>query len=123
YYTLSVIAHAGVGTDQLDGNTRLCTATAAQALQETFGCDGQPCSLADLDVTDCLLLVGSNPAENQTVLWTRVLDRRARPAPPPPPDVARRAPAPAPRPPARPPPPSAPAWAPPSPRPAASSPC
>src|SRR3954465_8486587 len=67
YYTLSVISHAGVGTTQLDGNTRLCTATASQALRETFGSDGQACSLADLDVTDCLFLVGSNPAENQTV--------------------------------------------------------
>ena len=27
-----------VGTNHLDGNTRLCTATAAQALRETFGC-------------------------------------------------------------------------------------
>jgi anaerobic selenocysteine-containing dehydrogenase len=82
YYTLSVISHAGVGTSQLDGNTRLCTATASQALRETFGCDGQPASFADLDVTDCLFLVGSNPAENQTVLWMRVLDRRAGPRPP-----------------------------------------
>jgi anaerobic selenocysteine-containing dehydrogenase len=82
YYTLSLISHAGVGTTQLDGNTRLCTATASQALRETFGSDGQPCSFADLDVTDCLLLAGSNPAENQTVFWMRVLDRRAGPRPP-----------------------------------------
>src|SRR4051794_11189612 len=32
YYTLSLIAHVGIGTSQLDGNTRLCTATASQAL-------------------------------------------------------------------------------------------
>ncbi|MFG2120077.1 molybdopterin-dependent oxidoreductase [Streptomyces sp. NPDC048710] len=37
YYTLSVIARAGIGTNHLDGNTRLCTATAAEALKETFG--------------------------------------------------------------------------------------
>src|SRR4051812_787526 len=42
YYTLGVIARAGVGTNHLDGNTRLCTATAGEALKETFGCDGQP---------------------------------------------------------------------------------
>src|SRR4051812_17104281 len=29
YYTLAVIARAGIGTNHLDGNTRLCTATAA----------------------------------------------------------------------------------------------
>src|SRR5579872_3159007 len=56
YYTLSIIAQAGLGTSNIDGNTRLCTATAEQALCETFGSDGNPASYADLDVTDCLLL-------------------------------------------------------------------
>src|SRR5205085_12553461 len=82
YYTLSLIAQAGIGTSNLDGNTRLCTATAEQALCETFGSDGNPGSYADLDVTDCLLLVGHNMAETQTVLWSRVLDRRRGPRPP-----------------------------------------
>ncbi|MFO0847087.1 MAG: molybdopterin-dependent oxidoreductase [Gemmataceae bacterium] len=82
YYTLAMIAYAGIGTNQVDGNTRLCTATASQALRETFGCDGQPGSYTDVDETDCLLLVGSNMAETQTVLWARVLDRLAGPAPP-----------------------------------------
>lgn len=81
YYTLSIIAQAGIGTSNLDGNTRLCTATAEQALCETFGSDGQPGSYADLDVTDCLFLVGHNMAETQTVLWARVLDRLAGPRP------------------------------------------
>jgi anaerobic selenocysteine-containing dehydrogenase len=40
YYTLGVVARAGIGTNHLDGNTRLCTATADEALKETFGCDG-----------------------------------------------------------------------------------
>ncbi len=75
YYTLSMIAYGGIGTNHVDGNTRLCTATASQALRETFGSDGQPCSYTDVDVTDCLFLVGSNMAETQTVLWMRVLDR------------------------------------------------
>ncbi len=42
YYTLAAIARGGIGTNHLDGNTRLCTATAAEALKESFGCDGQP---------------------------------------------------------------------------------
>lgn len=75
YYTLSIIAHGGLGTSNLDGNTRLCTATAEQALCETFGSDGNPGSYTDFDMTDCLFLVGHNLAETQTVLWARVLDR------------------------------------------------
>lgn len=75
YYTLAVTARAGIGTPHLDGNTRLCTATAEYALAETFGCDGQPGSYDDFDACDVLFLVGHNLAETQTVLWARVLDR------------------------------------------------
>jgi predicted molibdopterin-dependent oxidoreductase YjgC len=32
YYTLALVARGGIGTNHLDGNTRLCTATAAQSL-------------------------------------------------------------------------------------------
>ncbi|MFF8945618.1 molybdopterin oxidoreductase family protein [Streptomyces sp. NPDC014864] len=82
YYTLAVIAHAGIGTKHLDGNTRLCTATAAEALKETFGSDGQPGSYEDLDHADVIALFGHNMAETQTVLWMRVLDRLAGGDPP-----------------------------------------
>jgi len=82
YYTLAVIGKAGIGTPHMDGNTRLCTATADNALRESFGTDGQPGSYADIDVTDALMLVGHNVASQQTVMWTRILDRRAGPNPP-----------------------------------------
>ncbi|MGY1602090.1 molybdopterin oxidoreductase family protein [Geodermatophilus sp. SYSU D00815] len=82
YYTLGLIAHGGIGTNHVDGNTRLCTATAAAALKETFACDGQPGSYGDIDSADVIALYGHNMAETQTVLWTRVLDRLAGPNPP-----------------------------------------
>jgi anaerobic selenocysteine-containing dehydrogenase len=77
YYTLSVIGKAGIGTPHMDGNTRLCTATAAASLKESFGADGQPGSYADLDVCDTLFCFGHNVAATQTVLWSRILDRPA----------------------------------------------
>ena len=82
YYTLGVIGKAGLGTPHMDGNTRLCTATAAQALKETFGTDGQPGSYTDIDHADTILHWGHNVAETQTVLWMRILDRRRGPNPP-----------------------------------------
>ncbi|MBV9064911.1 MAG: molybdopterin-dependent oxidoreductase, partial [Methylobacteriaceae bacterium] len=82
YYTLSIIGKAGLGTPHMDGNTRLCTATAAAALKETFGSDGQPGGYFDIDETDCLFMVGHNMAATDTVLWSRVLDRRRGPKPP-----------------------------------------
>jgi anaerobic selenocysteine-containing dehydrogenase len=82
YYTLSVIAHAGLGTNHIDGNTRLCTATASMALRETFGSDGQPSTIEDYDTADCIVHFGHNIAETQTVSWMRILDRRRGPNPP-----------------------------------------
>lgn len=95
YLTLAVIGKAGLGTLHMDGNTRLCTATAAASMRESFGADGQPGSYSDVDVCDCLFLVGHNPGETSlyrhslqslttlppaatgTVLWMRMLDRLA----------------------------------------------
>jgi anaerobic selenocysteine-containing dehydrogenase len=82
YYTLGLIAHGGIGTNHVDGNTRLCTATAAAALKESFASDGQPGSYTDIDHADVICLYGHNMAETQTVLWTRILDRLAGPNPP-----------------------------------------
>jgi anaerobic selenocysteine-containing dehydrogenase len=82
YYTLAAIAHGAIGTNHLDGNTRLCTATAAAALKESFGCDGQPGTFTDFDHADVIVLYGHNMAETQAVLWMRVLDRLAGPHPP-----------------------------------------
>jgi anaerobic selenocysteine-containing dehydrogenase len=82
YWTLTTIARAGIGTNHLDGNTRLCTATAGEALKETFGSDGQPASYTDVDHADTIALFGHNVAETQPVLWMRMLDRLDGPHPP-----------------------------------------
>jgi anaerobic selenocysteine-containing dehydrogenase len=82
YYTLGVIGKAGLGTPHMDGNTRLCTATAGQALKESFGSDGQPGSYADIDHADAIMLFGHNMAETQAVTWMRILDRLEGPNPP-----------------------------------------
>ena len=82
YYTLAVIALAGLGTPHLDASVRLSNATASAALVESFGSDGQPGTYDDIDVTDAVLHVGHNVAEQHTVLWMRILDRRHGARPP-----------------------------------------
>jgi ferredoxin-nitrate reductase len=82
YWTLSTITDAGIGTPHVDGNTRLCTATASHALMQSFGTDGPPGSYTDFDTTEAIFHLGHNPAETQTVQWMRILDRRAGPHPP-----------------------------------------
>ncbi|WP_426625673.1 molybdopterin oxidoreductase family protein [Leifsonia sp. McL0607] len=75
YYALAVLGKGGIGTPHMDGNTRLCTATAASALKETFGADGQPGCYEDIDDCDALFLYGHNIAATQTVTWSHILDR------------------------------------------------
>src|SRR5439155_3587973 len=75
YYAQAKVVRAGIGTPHLDGNTRLCTATAEWALVESFGSDGDPGSYEDIDLCDALLLVGHNVAETQTIMWARMRDR------------------------------------------------
>ncbi|HET7436277.1 MAG TPA: nitrate reductase [Thermoanaerobaculia bacterium] len=73
YYTLGKIARGGLGTANIDANTRLCTATVASSLMESFGADGPPGAYEDLDETECIVLIGHNAAEQSTVLWMRIL--------------------------------------------------
>jgi anaerobic selenocysteine-containing dehydrogenase len=82
YYTLAVLARAGIGTNHLDGNTRLCTSTAAESLKQSFGCDGQPATFDDFDQADVIALFGHNIAATQPVQWMRILDRLAGSDPP-----------------------------------------
>ncbi|KAK5400005.1 hypothetical protein LTR06_011332 [Exophiala xenobiotica] len=82
YCALALVGKAGLKTLHMDGNTRLCTATAAASMRESLGSDGQPGSYSDIDYTDCIMFVGHNMSATQTVLWTRILDRLAGPSPP-----------------------------------------
>ena len=82
YYALGKIARAGLGTANIDANTRLCTATTAASLMENFGADGPPGAYEDFDETDCIVLVGHNAAEQSTVLWMRILRAKAGPRAP-----------------------------------------
>jgi ferredoxin-nitrate reductase len=79
YYTLGKIARAGLGMANIDANTRLCTATTAASLMETFGADGPPGAYEDFEQTECIVLVGHNAAEQSTVLWMRILAAKAGP--------------------------------------------
>jgi ferredoxin-nitrate reductase len=73
YYAIGKIARAGLATSNIDANTRLCTATTAASLMESFGADGPPGSFEDIELTECLVLMGHNMAETATVLWMRAL--------------------------------------------------
>jgi ferredoxin-nitrate reductase len=78
YYVLSKLWRGGLQSSNIDGNTRLCTATSATGLMSNFGADGPVASYADVDEARLLCLYGHNVAETQTVLWERMLSARKR---------------------------------------------
>lgn len=77
-YTLGKLWRGGLQSSNIDGNTRLCTATSATGLMANFGVDGPVASYADVDQADLLCLYGHNVAEAQTVLWERMLAAKQR---------------------------------------------
>ena len=78
FYTLGKMWRGGLQSSNIDGNTRLCTATSATGLMANFGVDGPVASYVDIDQAELLCLYGHNVAEAQTVLWERMLVAKAK---------------------------------------------
>jgi nitrate reductase NapA len=75
-YTANKLFKAGIGTNNVDGNPRLCMASAAAGYVQTFGKD-EPCgSYADIDHADCFFLMGANPFECHPPLFERIRQRK-----------------------------------------------
>jgi assimilatory nitrate reductase catalytic subunit len=73
FYTLGKLVRAGLGLRHYDGNTTLCMASAVAGYKRSFGSDGPPGAYDDIDAADCILLVGSNLADNHPLLAPRVM--------------------------------------------------
>ena len=56
----------------LDGNTRLCMATAVVAHKQSYGFDAPPYTLKDVELSDTVVLIGANPVVAHPILWDRI---------------------------------------------------
>ncbi len=82
FYTLGKLARAVIGTNNYDGNTTLCMASAVSGYKRSFGSDGPPGCYDDFEHTDCLLAFGSNLPEQHPIIYYRlqeVLEQRGFP--------------------------------------------
>jgi assimilatory nitrate reductase catalytic subunit len=68
FYALGKLVQLGFGTNNYDGNTTLCMATAVSGYKLSFGSDGPPGAYEDLEKADVILLIGANIAENHPIL-------------------------------------------------------
>ena len=56
----------------LDGNTRLCMASAVVAHKQSYGFDAPPYTLQDIELSDTVVLIGANPVVAHPILWGRI---------------------------------------------------
>lgn len=57
----------------VDGNTRLCMATAVVAHKQSYGFDAPGYTLNDLELSDTIVLIGANPVVAHPIVWGRIL--------------------------------------------------
>ena len=77
-YAALKLAKAGIGTNNLEANARLCMASAVTGFMTTFGADEPMGCYDDLDLADGFVFWGNNSAEMHPILFSRMIDRRAK---------------------------------------------
>lgn len=72
FYTLGKLVRGVLGTNNYDGNTTLCMASAVSGYKRSFGADGPPGCYADFEETHCLMAFGSNLPEQHPIIYWRL---------------------------------------------------
>ncbi|GEJ56077.1 molybdopterin oxidoreductase family protein [Anaeromyxobacter diazotrophicus] len=75
-YAANKLFKAGLRTNNVDGNPRLCMASATAGYVGTYGKDEPMGCYEDLDHADVFLIIGSNTAEAHPVLFRRIVRRK-----------------------------------------------
>jgi len=75
-YVANKLFKAGLRTNNVDGNPRLCMASATAGYVSTYGKDEPMGCYEDIDHADVFLIVGSNTAEAHPVLFRRIVQRK-----------------------------------------------
>jgi assimilatory nitrate reductase catalytic subunit len=72
FYTLGKLVRGLIGTNNYDGNTTLCMASAVSGYKRSFGSDGPPGCYDDFEHAECLLAFGSNLPEQHPIIYWRL---------------------------------------------------
>ncbi|MDL2316198.1 nitrate reductase [Desulfovibrio sp. OttesenSCG-928-A18] len=75
-YLANKIWKAGFRTNNVDGNPRLCMASAVGGYMTTFGKDEPMGTYNDIDNATCFFIIGSNTSEAHPVLFRRIARRK-----------------------------------------------
>lgn len=78
FYTLGKLTRGLIGTNNYDGNTTLCMASAVSGYKRSFGSDGPPGCYDDFSHTDCLIAWGSNLPEQHPIIYWRMKEAQEK---------------------------------------------
>lgn len=76
YYIANKLTKGFLGTNNIDTNSRLCMSSAVVGYKKTFGEDSVPISYEDIELADCFLIAGANPAWCHPILFRRIEKRK-----------------------------------------------
>ena len=72
YYLANKLTKGFLGTNNIDTNSRLCMSSAVVGYKKTVGNDAVPIAYADIELADCFLIAGANPAWWHPILFRRI---------------------------------------------------
>ncbi|MEO0900574.1 MAG: molybdopterin-dependent oxidoreductase, partial [Bacteroidota bacterium] len=72
YYLANKLTKGFIGTNNIDTNSRLCMSSAVVGYKKTVGEDAVPIAYEDIELADCFLIAGANPAWCHPILFRRL---------------------------------------------------
>jgi len=72
YYIINKLIKGFIGSNNIDTNSRLCMSSAVVGYKMALGEDSVPISYDDIELADCFLIAGANPAWCHPILFRRI---------------------------------------------------
>ncbi len=79
FYALGKFVQLGLRTNNFDGNTTLCMASAVMGYKQSLGSDGPVGSYEDFEKANVIFLVGANIADNHPILKLHIAKNTKKP--------------------------------------------
>ncbi|EOQ88699.1 molybdopterin oxidoreductase [Leptospira yanagawae serovar Saopaulo str. Sao Paulo = ATCC 700523] len=72
YYIINKLIKGFIGSNNIDTNSRLCMSSAVVGYKMALGEDSVPVSYEDIELADCFLIAGANPAWCHPIIFRRI---------------------------------------------------
>lgn len=80
-YLMQKLIRVGFGTNNIDACARVCHSPTAWGMQKAFGTGAATNQIADLQFTNCILVIGANPTEGHPVTGSKIKQRAMKGVP------------------------------------------